>query len=70
MSATGFDVYTAHYVGRRIVRPLLLQEEGHFAEKKEAGTQATVSGNDIPASWKYGTEREKSPKVRVQWQRL
>lgn len=70
MSASEFDVYIAHYVGRRKERLLLLQEEQHFAEK-EAGTQADVSGNEIPASWKYGAEREmKSPKVRVQWQRL
>lgn len=69
MSASRFDVYIAHYV-RRVVRLLLLQEKQHFAEK-ERQTKATVSGNYIPASWKYGPKREmESPKVRVQWQRL
>lgn len=34
MAASGFDVYTVHYVRRRIVRLLFLQEEQHFAEKE------------------------------------
>lgn len=34
MSASGFDVYIAHYMGSRIDRLLLLQEEQHFAEKE------------------------------------
>lgn len=70
MSASGFDVHVTHYVGRSTVR--LIDARGtQLCWKRAAGTQAAVSGNDILASWKYRDEREiKSPKVRVQWQRL
>lgn len=58
MAASGFDVYTACYVRRRMKRLLFLQEEQHFAEK---GRQAWAagSGEEIPASWKYGDEDPK-----------